>query len=646
MAPRGPAKARDYDYSNVGKAGRRTGITLKEGKRDEHGMEEIEGMFSSPEKSPVKYNGFGNANETIIGSEGMSMDEGNGPGPADFLGGAHGRRGSYFPPPVARSPMKTGLTGSPRRTPGLRSSPNPHSEPASSSPSSGRQKNDKAKIGKAASRNGRSPLSHRRTNAPSPHTNGVISKAKGKEVVPEHDITAEFSDDDANGLLNGDENGGDLTEVQDDFSEDFNAGDDSDRSGDDRAAREEDHPEPEDNEQDVSEAESPSIIASGSRRAKQGKTASSTQRNPPTEEAKRTTNQNGNDAPKSAQKRKRPGRPPKAQRDSAEETDEQRPSKKAKTSEQKPKPSTSSSNPELDKFVENYTNRTGPLKGRSLYILKRETPSDERTTHTRSGRVSVRPLAYWRNERCVYGDGGADVGERFPLSTIKEIIRTEEIEPERRRIGKRKSSSKKAKSKRNKDDESEDEDGDHADPWEKEGGVLHGYVRKWDAEAQTGTDEEEVLDIAYAPSGIETRDVKDSTFRFAKLLSSPFLGSGVVELPPGGVKKPKNSKKMHMVFYVCHGRVQVDISGVQFSAGKGCVFQVPRGNYYSFANTYDKDARLFFTQGCVPVEPDGSAAASKPAVAERESTTEGSRTTGGTKGRPRGKQKGGNESKQ
>lgn len=32
-----------------------------------------------------------------------------------------------------------------------------------------------------------------------------------------------------------------------------------------------------------------------------------------------------------------------------------------------------------------------------------------------------------------------------------------------------------------------------------------------------------------------------------------------------------------MVFYVCRGRVQIDISGVQFSAGKGCVFQVPRG---------------------------------------------------------------------
>jgi hypothetical protein len=55
---------------------RRTGITLKEGKRDEHGMEEIEGMFSSPEKSPAKLNGFNAANETILSSEGMSMDEG------------------------------------------------------------------------------------------------------------------------------------------------------------------------------------------------------------------------------------------------------------------------------------------------------------------------------------------------------------------------------------------------------------------------------------------------------------------------------------------------------------------------------------------------------------------------------------------
>lgn len=57
---------------------RRTGITLKEGRRDEHGMEELDGVFSSPEKSPTEFNGLnGNTgNETTMGSGGMSLDEG------------------------------------------------------------------------------------------------------------------------------------------------------------------------------------------------------------------------------------------------------------------------------------------------------------------------------------------------------------------------------------------------------------------------------------------------------------------------------------------------------------------------------------------------------------------------------------------
>jgi centromere protein C len=74
MAPRASLKARDFDYSNVGKAGRRTGITLAEGKRDEHGMEEVDGIFSSPEKSPLGENGL--VTSESIGSD-MSMDEGN-----------------------------------------------------------------------------------------------------------------------------------------------------------------------------------------------------------------------------------------------------------------------------------------------------------------------------------------------------------------------------------------------------------------------------------------------------------------------------------------------------------------------------------------------------------------------------------------
>lgn len=40
-------------------------------------MEEVDGLFSSPEKSPVELNGFEDVeNDSSVGSEGMSMDEG------------------------------------------------------------------------------------------------------------------------------------------------------------------------------------------------------------------------------------------------------------------------------------------------------------------------------------------------------------------------------------------------------------------------------------------------------------------------------------------------------------------------------------------------------------------------------------------
>jgi hypothetical protein len=40
-------------------------------------MEEVDGLFSSPEKSPVELNGFEDVeNDSSVGSEGMSIDEG------------------------------------------------------------------------------------------------------------------------------------------------------------------------------------------------------------------------------------------------------------------------------------------------------------------------------------------------------------------------------------------------------------------------------------------------------------------------------------------------------------------------------------------------------------------------------------------
>lgn len=55
---------------------RKTGITLKDtGIRDEHGMEPLEGVFSSPEKSPAKRSSSSRRDATITTSEEMDIDE-------------------------------------------------------------------------------------------------------------------------------------------------------------------------------------------------------------------------------------------------------------------------------------------------------------------------------------------------------------------------------------------------------------------------------------------------------------------------------------------------------------------------------------------------------------------------------------------
>lgn len=119
-----------------------------------------------------------------------------------------------------------------------------------------------------------------------------------------------------------------------------------------------------------------------------------------------------------------------------------------------------------------------------------------------------------------------------------------------------------------------------------------------------------------------------------------------------------------MVFYVCYGRVQVDISGVQFSAGKGSVFQIPRGeltsnhiyyspntnplssgNYYSFQNSHPKNARLFFTQCCLPEgseAPVQSGATAGPSQSQSQFETDSGPSeppAAKARGRPKGKQK-------
>ena len=299
----------------------------------------------------------------------------------------------------------------------MRSSASPQRDQPSSSPSDGKYLGN----AKGDSRQDASPLTNRSVNAPSMnHANGLRNKGKGNNKAVEPAPAVDFSDDDANSQLNGDENADSYEQTRSGYDDSFAAGEDTILS--DQAPQPADEPDHDDAEQD-----SPSTMGPESRKAEPPKTAVKTKRSAPSDTKRQvTTEKDASGEQEPAPKRKRPGRPP---RKINEEAQEKRPSKKAKTSADQSARPKESGDPQLDQFVENYANNTKPLKGRSLYILKRERPS-ENSTRTRSGRNVVRPVAYWRNERCVYGNGEATEGERFPVSTLMEVQRTDELEPE------------------------------------------------------------------------------------------------------------------------------------------------------------------------------------------------------------------------
>lgn len=210
-----------------------------------------------------------------------------------------------------------------------------------------------------------------------------------------------------------------------------------------------------------------------------------------------------------------------------------------------------------------------------LVLLRRETPMEDasRFKQTRFGRHSVRPLAYWKNERIEYSEDENELytGGKFLLPRIRAVVRADEVEePPKKKYPKSTKGKKRAATVESEEDE--------AEPWETDPGRLVGEIRSWDPEDQTGMNTEEMEEeIALSATAIVTRDTAGGSFKFAKTLTMPFFGSGMVDLPPGGVKKPKNSRKMQMVFFVFYGRVEVTVNDSTFRIGKGGMWQVPRG---------------------------------------------------------------------
>ncbi|KAI0402137.1 Mif2/CENP-C like-domain-containing protein [Xylaria palmicola] len=648
MAPRSAASQRRQTQSQnehvfaLGKVGRKTGITIPDnGRRDEHGFEELDDLFSSPDRElQAETNGRHRAVSDDEGEEqDMEIDDGSELGPATTRKLQQQGRPSI---PRGRSPIKTHLKSPARQNPHL---------PPTSSPTRGtivgtRDRSPKpevprrldfskisqdktmllngsAKAESAAGRNRKLTASHSQSTR-RPKEQAIPDNYSDQSV--EEDEEADEDDDQLELLDAGIVNGGD---AEDDFSEEpdheishevedevpvqkLKAASKSKPPG--RRGRK---PKATVEQENSDPAGSPSVSSAEAEdnqdeepvKKRKGRPKGAARQREPTPPADPTP-------PSKSSKR---GRPARNSTDGASEDNaEPRGAKRLKTSAKTSKAEKASPKPAPIKEktkagrkrkssgvgVDSPAIQRGPPlpRSRGLVTLRREETNAMKTT--RSGRASFKPLEWWRGEHVEYDENQEnlfeDAGKRhFKMPTVKGVVRTEEhYESAPRRRGRPPTGRKPGqRPSAIAEEEIERED------WEYDPGRVTGEVVFWEPEHEfqpPGADDQVEIypeELAISENAIQLRDIKDATFKFAKTLTLPFFGSGIVDLPPGAEKKPKDARKNQMVFFVHTGNVLVTVAQTEFSIAKGGMFFVPRGNTYQLKNETDQPARIFFAQG-------------------------------------------------
>ncbi|KAL3959983.1 cupin [Purpureocillium lilacinum] len=628
MAPRarrGDA-AQQQAIHEFGKQGRKTGVFLPDdGARDEHGMQPLEAIFSSPRKAAAT-NGthHDDDEEDDSGSEEMELASSGGPGPRTLL---RNQRNTKLPLPKSKSPLKTNLKSPARK--------NPHLEQRLSSPTRRSLGADRdTTVTRRLDFTGKPEKSSSKLGSARGKVNGVASR---RRIAP----SSSDDDDDDESIL-----GGHADLAVDDMVEeslqmvDAMGGDDGSSELVDMRVHDEVQESP-DTDEEEPPAKRPRGRPPGPSRPKPDA------QQPPKGKKRRSLRgstggdgdtgeaQQGEDDDEEPRQAKRPRTkappapkaapaPPKPQKEPAGKTKEVKTAKPKPKSKEAPQPTEkpkgkgrpSKKGKELEPIGEDAgeasfmaLQRGPPMpKSRGLVSVRRD---PDAVSQTRSGRHSYRPVEYWRGEQVIREEeeqNDAFHHDEFVVPTIKEIVRVPHEAPPSKRAPRSKA---RAKAKgRNSLAVVEDEE---LEEWELNPGTVTGEIVLWEPEHEEHppADDEpvQVMDdrIAISADAIQTSDIKDATFRFAKTLTMPFMGAGVVDLPPGAEKRPKNSRKMHMVFFVHYGKVLVTINEAQFRISAGGTWFVPRGNYYSITNDYDNPSRIFFAQACEVRAPDPDA---------------------------------------
>ncbi|KAJ3573059.1 hypothetical protein NPX13_g4839 [Xylaria arbuscula] len=628
MVPRGSVQRRQTQSQNehvfaLGKVGRKTGITIPDnGRRDEHGFEELDNLFSSPDRELLDAtNGRNRAvSEDEQDEQDMEIDDGSELGPATTRKLQQGRPSL----PRARSPIKTNLKSPARQ--------NPHIPPTSS-PTRGtvvtdRERSPRPEVKRRLdfSKSDQDPTMAASSQAKAT-TNGRYKPHKIASSQPSRPIEQPtFSSDPPNHIEDEPEE----EDEEDEPMELLDAG-----AADDGGYLEDDLSEAPDEEVEAEEEEEPAPIVEKpkptnkskppGRRGRKPKTSIEEENDDPVDTSLENAAEEGvieneepvkkrKGRPKAASKPERvptspadPSPPPKASkrgrqaRTSSEEVGEssaeprdtkrQKTSTKASKAEQntgpksapakekaKPGRKRKSSGVGVDSPV---IQRGPPLpKSRGLVTVRREETSGMRTT--RSGRASFKPLEWWKGEHVEYDEDQENLFEdankrHFKMRSVKGVVRTEESEePGTRRRGRPATGRKPGRRPSAIVEEIERED------WELDPGRVAGEVFCWlpeyELEPPGEEDQVELIteELAISENALQLKDIKDATFKFAKNAHTTVLRCWCRRLTAPGPEKAQ-----------------------EFAHETSCLLR----NYYEIVNETDRPARMFFAQGCEVLSP-------------------------------------------
>ncbi|KAJ4128359.1 mitotic fidelity of chromosome transmission- protein, partial [Fusarium falciforme] len=222
-------------------------------------------------------------------------------------------------------------------------------------------------------------------------------------------------------------------------------------------------------------------------------------------------------------------------------------------------------------------------RGRPRRDIQAETlavsPVDQ-VVKTRAGRVSYKPLRYWKGDKVVTEKQEFDDVKgrgRFVIGSTKEVIRGPETESTTDLVQHHNTSSKR------KTRHVRQRTGVDPQDWELNVGSVRGQVIKWKPEYRFRPPQDgDPVDtdsgaIAMTADAITEGRGQGPLFRSFLVAPVPFLNHGILKVHPHKTIRRSNTLDKQIVFFLHRGTLSVEVHRSTFKISPGGTWIVPRG---------------------------------------------------------------------